>query len=133
MSPMTPLILIADDDEEDYLFAHEAFVAYLPKTKVRWVKSGEELFDFLKGESQHPALLLVDLRMPRMDGFEVISEMKKHPAWKDIPIVALTGSTADADRETAKALGVDAFLTKPVGLESMSDIKGICKRFGIPA
>jgi CheY-like chemotaxis protein len=130
---MTPMIVIADDDEEDYLFAHEAFVAYLPKTKVRWVKSGEELFAFLRQETQKPALLLVDLRMPRMDGLEVIGEMKKNPQWNEIPIVALTGSTADADREAAKALGVDAFLNKPVGLESMADIKGICKRFGIPA
>ncbi|MEE8205810.1 MAG: response regulator, partial [Nitrospinaceae bacterium] len=91
-------ILIAEDDEDDYLLTIEALKEAGVATQVKWVKDGEELMDYLvpigttikKSSPEFPSLILLDLNMPRKDGREVLDEIKKNSTLRKIPVVVLT-------------------------------------------
>ena len=135
---MTPLmkdpgkaitIIMADDDPDDRELAREAFEECRLANDVHFVEDGEELMEYLcrKGryltvpEAPLPALLLLDLNMPRKDGREALKEIKSHPDLKRIPIVVLTTSKAEEDILRAYDLGVNSYITKPVTFESLVD------------
>ena len=95
------IVLMADDDEDDYILVKAAFEASPIKVDLRWVEDGQQAMDYLlhKGDylsretSPRPDLILLDLMMPRQDGLETLKEIKGHPYLKEIPVVLLTSST----------------------------------------
>jgi len=115
------VFLLAEDDENDIVILSYAFKqAGLPHTLAR-VPDGEAAIDYLKGEGIYadrekfpfPDLLLLDLKMPKVSGFEVLAWLQTQPSLDDIPVVVLSGSELEEDKlETAK-LGANAFHTKP--------------------
>ncbi len=127
-------ILIADDDEDDRMFAEQALKESRLANDLHFVKDGEELTDYLyrRGEysdpenSPSPGLILLDLNMPRKDGREALKEIKSDPELRRIPIVVLTVSDADEDIYNTYELGVNSYVEKPVTFESLVKImKGI--------
>ena len=116
------LILMADDDEDDRLFAKEAFEENLLLNELRFVNDGVELLDYLKRRNQYadaahspqPDLILLDLNMPKMDGREALKQIKSDPMLRSIPVVMLTTSKAEQDVLQSYDLGVNCFITKPV-------------------
>lgn len=129
-------ILVADDDEEDRMLFQEAFEeSDLAKHDLRFVEDGEELMDYLtrKGRysdpesSPRPAIVLLDLNMPRKDGREALYELKSHPKLRSIPVVVMTTSGADEDILGSYDLGVNSFARKPV---SMAHLKEFIEIFG---
>jgi two-component system chemotaxis response regulator CheY len=68
---------------------------------------------------QQVDLLITDLNMPNMDGFELIRALRENPQYKDLPVIILTSLTDDATRETGSKLGVASFLVKPFSLEKI--------------
>ena len=104
---------------------------------VRTVSDGEELMDYLnrrgsysaEASSPMPALILLDLNMPRKDGREALSEIKSDPALRRIPVVVLTTSEAEQDIRQSYDLGVNAFVTKPVTFERLSECIELMGRF----
>jgi CheY-like chemotaxis protein len=114
-------ILVAEDDENDIVILSYAFKqAGLGHTLER-VPDGEAAIDYLKGDGPYadrarfplPDLLLLDLKMPKVSGFEVLAWLQTQPALDEIPVVVLSGSELEEDKmETAK-LGASAFHTKP--------------------
>jgi CheY-like chemotaxis protein len=105
-----PLVLVAEDDRKTLrlvgqVIQHGGYRAALASNGVSAVK-------LLK--SARPDLILLDLRMPRMDGFQLLELLKKYPTSEDIPVIVLTGSTALPDIDRALALGVEDFLIKPI-------------------
>lgn len=77
-------------------------------------------------EKVRPDLILMDLSLPVMDGWEATRELKSRPRFEDIPIIALTAHALDADRDKALEIGCDEFETKPVDLASLlSKIEGL--------
>ncbi|MEY2427674.1 MAG: hypothetical protein QOJ40_559 [Verrucomicrobiota bacterium] len=119
--PEPATILVAEDDENDIVILSYAFKqAGLPHSLER-VSDGEAAIRYLKGEGAYanrakfplPDLLLLDLKMPKVSGFEVLAWLQTQPALDDIPVVVLSGSELEEDKlETAK-LGANAFHTKP--------------------
>lgn len=115
-------ILIAEDDEDDYLLTIEALKEAGVDSQVKWVKDGEELMEYLeplgastrKSCPQFPSLILLDLNMPRKDGREVLEEIKKNATLRKIPVVVLTTSKAETDINHAYDLGVNSYIQKPV-------------------
>jgi CheY-like chemotaxis protein len=97
---------------------------------LRCVEDGEELFDYLRRRGKYapvqaaprPALILLDLNMPRKDGREVIREIKADPDLRRIPIVVLTTTQAEEDVWRAYDLGVNSFIVKPVVFEALVDV-----------
>ncbi|MCA9483577.1 MAG: response regulator [Nitrospina sp.] len=116
-------ILIAEDDEDDYMLTLEALNEAGIVSKITWVKDGEELMNFLskcseKSENADPSpwprLILLDLNMPRMDGREALKEIKSNQHLKSIPVVVLSTSKSDSDIDHSYELGVNSFIQKPV-------------------
>ena len=123
LAPRRPItILIADDDEEDRTLAHRALVTARLAGDVRFACDGEELMDYLQrrgrfadpATSPRPGLLLLDLRMPKRDGFECLRAVREDPELRRIPVVILTTSRAEEDVFHSYDLGVNSFISKPV-------------------
>lgn len=116
------VILVADDDEDDQMLTKEAFEEKRDYLDIRFVNDGVELLEYLRcqnkfsgvGNAPKPALILLDLNMPRMDGKEALKEIKSDPVFRRIPVVALTTSKAEPDILKAYEMGVNSFITKPV-------------------
>jgi CheY-like chemotaxis protein len=130
-------ILLADDDEEDVALAREALKAARVANYFHVVRDGEELMDYLlhqgqysaPGSSPRPGLLLLDINMPKKDGFACLEEIKADPALRRIPVVVLTTSGAEADIYRSYDLGVNSFITKPVSFQGLVDALTTLKRY----
>ncbi|AFZ65668.1 response regulator [Deinococcus peraridilitoris] len=132
-------ILMADDDEDDRMFAQDALVESRVLNNFRCVQDGEELLDYLKrrgkyaapGSAPRPGLILLDLNMPRKDGREALAEIKSDPALRSIPVIVLTTSAAQEDIVRSYDLGVNSFVTKPVTFAALVDVMRDLGRYWI--
>ena len=115
------VILLAEDDADDRMLVTRVLEKELLVSDVRAVWNGEELMDYLlhtgkyenPEDAPRPALILLDLNMPRKDGREALLEIKSHPELKTIPVVVLTTSNSEMDVEQSYRAGVNAYITKP--------------------
>jgi two-component system alkaline phosphatase synthesis response regulator PhoP len=105
-----PIVLLVDDNSQN-LEVLEAFLADLA-TNVVVASDGVEALQ--KVEQQHPHLIVLDVMMPRMSGFEVCRRLKADPATRDIPILVLTALFESQDVESARKAGADDFVSKPI-------------------
>lgn len=108
-------ILLVDDDSEDQFLMQEAFSDNGIGTSLRFADNGEaaiELLDHLPPE-ELPALIVMDLNMPRMNGREALTYLKQHPLYHDIPVIIYSTSLNDVERERCKEIGAAAYITKP--------------------
>ena len=114
-------ILMADDDAEDRMMTGKALAATRGGDNLRFVGDGEELMDYLmrRGEyadpltSPRPAIILLDLNMPKQGGYAALGEMKTHPEIRHIPIVVFTTSNVEEDIKGSYDRGASSFITKP--------------------
>ncbi len=111
----TPLVLIVDDSK----FVHRLLATRLrsESIKIHSEYDGKGGFEFAK--SQTPALIMLDLDMPIMDGFETLRALKDDPVTKDVPVIVLSGSSTTQDKVTAFDLGAVDFVTKPFELTEL--------------
>jgi DNA-binding response OmpR family regulator len=112
-------VLVAEDDEDDFSVLRDAFAQGAPEIGVEWVKDGEELTDHLK-KNRAPALVLLDLNMPKKDGREALKEIKADRALCHIPIVVLTTSSSREDVLATYGLGISAYLQKPLSFNELT-------------
>ena len=118
-------ILLVEDNATDAELTMRALKRHHLTNKLVWVKDGEEALDLIfNGETDDqiklaslPRLILLDLRLPKIDGFEVLRRLKSDKRTKAIPVVILTSSTEDKDIITSYNLGVNSFISKPVAFE----------------
>lgn len=112
---ISPTIFIVDDDDDERKLLEQAFLISKSDCRLRFFVNGSDLLDFLKLAMpiELPALILLDLNMPIMNGFETLTHLKATPAFKSIPVLVLTVSTFPEDIWRSYDLGVNAFLTKP--------------------
>jgi CheY-like chemotaxis protein len=119
--PTPQAILIADDSEEDAFILKRAFMRAGSDIPLSFVKDGKEAMNYLSGEGEFadrtahpmPRLLLLDLKMPRMDGFDVLGWMQQQPTLKLLPVTVLSSSNDDRDVDRAYALGANSYVVKP--------------------
>ena len=121
-------ILLVDDSENDLLLMREAFAMAKSTQPLQEVLSGEEAIAHLKGEGPYadrnkfpvPIVMLLDLNMPKVDGFEVLTWVRAQPVLKRLAIVIVTASMREADTERAFDLGATGFLVKPAALDKLA-------------
>ena len=114
-------VLMADDDAEDCMMTGKALAASGGVESVRFVGDGEELMDYLmrRGEygdpltSPRPGIILMDLNMPRKDGYAALGEIRSQPEIRRIPIVVFTTSNVEEDIRLSYERGASSFITKP--------------------
>jgi CheY-like chemotaxis protein len=138
VSIVTGPILAAEDEETDRFILNLAFQkAKLPYPLVM-VRDGSECVDYLSGVGDFadrtlhplPVLLLLDLKMPRMHGFEVVEWLATRPEFKDLPVVVLSSSPDESDIQKARQLGARDYFVKPLLLDELVKIlQQVHKRF----
>lgn len=131
-------VLIAEDDDGHAILIREQLEDVGIHNPIQRFRDGAEVWNFLSGEGgaagasmrdpSHSYLLLLDIRMPRMDGVEVLRRIKATPALHSLPVIMLT--TTDDPREVAEcyALGCNSYVTKPVNFDDFSEV---IKRLGL--
>ncbi len=124
-------ILLVEDNPGDVRLTVEGLKESKVRNNLHVTRDGVEAMAFLRREGQHaravrPDLILLDLNLPRMDGREVLSELKSDPKLKTIPVVVLTTSRAEQDVLRSYELQANCYITKPVDLEQfISVVKSI--------
>jgi two-component system, response regulator len=111
-------ILLAEDNAEDAEMTLRALKRNNLANRVHWVKDGAEALDYLLGTSQLPKLVLLDIKMPKVDGIEVLRRLKENPATRGIPIVVMTSSNEERDVVDSYRLGVNSYIVKPVQFDA---------------
>jgi CheY-like chemotaxis protein len=119
----TPLvILLADDDDGHAQLIQRNLKRAGVVNRIERVKDGQQALDFIReGRCNAPLLLLLDINMPRVDGVEVLRQLKGNPATSSIPVIMLT--TTDDPREVSRCyqLGCSIYITKPVRYEEFAE------------
>lgn len=121
MPDLRPILLV-EDNPNDLELALAALEKARLANEVIVVRDGAEALDYLHGRGAHagrapgdPAVVLLDIKLPKVDGLEVLERVKADPATRAIPVVMLTSSREESDLARSYALGVNAFVVKPVG------------------
>jgi CheY-like chemotaxis protein len=115
-------ILLVEDSDEDAELTVRALKQRKLANDLFRVKDGAEALEFIfatgayadRGDSPKPRVVLLDLKLPKVDGMEVLRRMKEDPTTRTIPVVMLTSSKEDRDLESAYRLGVNSYIVKPV-------------------
>jgi two-component system, chemotaxis family, response regulator Rcp1 len=120
-------VLLIEDSPGDVRLTKEAFRTANPRIHLHVASDGVEAMAFLKREGPHseaprPDLILLDLNLPRMDGREVLAQIKQHEALRTIPTVILTTSDAEVDIAKSYQLQANCYLNKPVQLEAFETL-----------
>ena len=126
-SPAVPIdILLVEDDPSDVLLTKRSLKEVKLHNSLSVVKDGVEALQYLRGEGEfsgasRPDLILLDLNMPRMDGRELLQNLKSDANLSQIPVVILTTSDAEKDITDAYQLQASCFVTKPVKLDEFTE------------
>jgi len=120
-------VLLAEDDPDDVLLTKIAFEKARLANPLQVVRDGVELIAYLQGEGcfadRHryplPILLLLDLKMPRLNGFQVLEWLRAHPERQSLSVAIMTSSDEDPDISRAYELGADSYLIKPPDAEAL--------------
>ena len=129
-------ILVAEDDLTDVFFLERAFKrAGIPVT-LHFVRDGQEVIDYLQGSGQFadrtrhplPQLVLLDLMMPRLDGFGVLEWTRKQPALNGLVIVIFSSSGEPRDINRAYGLGANSYIVKPHSMGELMELVGRFKK-----
>ena len=121
-------ILLADDNEDDLELEQRALAQYHVANEIIVVRDGAETLDFLfrRGEFNNrnqadPLVVLLDINMPKVNGLEVLQQMKNDQRLRHIPVVMLTSSRQGPDVEHCYSLGANAYVVKPVDFAQFAD------------
>ncbi len=128
-----PAILLVEDNPADQRLTQRALKRGSLDVKLIIVNDGQEAMDYLLGNEpfsnrtihQIPDLILLDINMPRMDGFQVLKEIREHETLRTVPVIMLTTSSHERDVIESYQLGVNAYINKPVQIEEF--IKAILR------
>ena len=123
-------ILLVEDSPDDALLIEHAFQRADLRHPLSTVTDGEKAIEYLKGLEQYsdraaypyPGLVILDLNMPGVSGFEVIRWMRSHPQAKLVPIIVLSCSSVPADVNRAYELGANAFMVKPANHRALEQL-----------
>ena len=127
LSTRNDTILLADDDTNDILLFRRALKQAKVPNPIQSVRDGAEAMDYLSGRDQYadrgtyplPALLVLDLKMPRTTGFEVLQWLREQPRLNRLRVVVLSSSNQIADVNRAYELGASSYLVKPGGFDGL--------------
>ncbi|HHY85352.1 MAG TPA: response regulator [Verrucomicrobia bacterium] len=123
-------ILHVEDDPNDALLFQHACARAGVRFALRSVTDGDEAIAYLQGTQGYadrqkhpfPQLILLDLKMPRLSGFEVLAWLRENDAFKSLPVIVLTSSNHESDIKRAYDLGANSYLVKPVGFDALVEV-----------
>jgi CheY-like chemotaxis protein len=117
-------ILLVEDNPSDAELAIRALKKHNLANRVEWVKDGEAALDYVFSRNEYadrahtlPKVVLLDLRLPKVDGIDVLTEIRKDPLTHNLPVVVLTSSKEERDLVETYHLGVNSFVPKPIAFD----------------
>ncbi len=124
------IVLYVEDEENDRFLMQFAFEKAGLETALRMVNHGQAAIDYLSGAGEYgdraqnplPAVVLLDLNLPEVHGFEVLKWIRAEPAHRTLPVVVFTSSAREEDRRQAELLGASDFVQKPVMLDGLQGL-----------
>jgi CheY-like chemotaxis protein len=130
-------ILVGEDDPTDAYFFERAFKRAGLPVALHFVRDGQQAIDYLQGtgpfadRAAHPLprLVLLDLKMPRLDGFDVLEWVRQQPSFRDLNVVIFSSSDEAKDINRAYGLGANWYLVKPHSMEELTALVGRFKKF----
>ena len=120
-------ILLVEDNPLDVDLTIRAFKSSNLVNPIEVARDGDEALKYIKkwdSGAAIPVVILLDLKLPKVDGLDVLKTMKEHPIYKTIPIVVLTSSSENSDIEAAYKLGVNSYIVKPVNFDNFLKVAG---------
>ena len=122
-------ILLVEDNPNDVELALHALKRNKVSNRIHVVRDGEEALDFIFGKDassggpieQRPKMILLDLKLPKVDGLEVLRRLKGDPTTRSIPVIILTSSREEQDIVKSYDLGVNSYIVKPVDFQQFND------------
>jgi len=135
--PGNPILLVEDNDDDVFAIQRALKVAQI-SNPLQVVTDGQQALDYLRASGKYserdkfplPSVMFLDLKLPYVHGFEVLSAMRQHGFLNSIPVVVLTSSAEDRDHEKASALGARSYLVKPptgaMLKEVFNSLQGFC-------
>lgn len=138
-TPDTAVILLVEDREDDVYIIRKAFFTSGLNNPLYVVNDGEQAVAYLMGDAPYsnrseyplPDIILLDLKMPRLDGFEVLTWIRKQPGIRGLPVIVLTSSEDLRDVNRAYALGANSFLVKPLDFENSLSLLRMVEKYWI--
>ncbi len=123
------VVLMAEDNKHDVIATRRAWKENNIANPLHIVNDGEECLDYLykrgkyseQGSAPRPGILLLDIKMPRMDGLEALKHIRESEEFHRLPVVILTTSKNEEDRMRSYDLGVNAYIQKPVGFDGLTN------------
>jgi hypothetical protein len=120
-------ILVVEDNPMDLDFLLQAFREHSVANPVTVCRDGEDALQFISDhgaadDPELPLLVLLDLRLPKVDGIDVLHKAREHPVWKQVPFIVVTTSREDADIGRAYELGVNSYVVKPVDFSAFAEV-----------
>jgi CheY-like chemotaxis protein len=130
-------MLLVEDNSADALLVRRAFQRANIRCTIHVVTNGEEAIAYLRGDGQYadrqqfplPSLVLLDLKLPRRSGFDVLLAIRQHPSLRRLPIVVLTSSRELKDVNRAYELGANSYVTKVADPVNMTDLMKVIHRY----
>lgn len=121
MAEPNQIVLYVEDEESDRLLMQWGFQKQGMEAMLRMVKDGQEALDYLSGAAAYterekhplPGVVLLDLNLPEVHGFEVLEWIRAHPLHRELPVVIFSSSSREEDRAKARLLGANEFIPKP--------------------
>jgi CheY-like chemotaxis protein len=131
------VILLVEDLDDDIFLVRRALGKAEIRNPLHVVKDGEEALAYLSGKGKYanrdehplPVLIMLDLKLPRMDGFEVLEWIRMQPGIRNIATVVLTSSDQVRDVNRAYALGANSFLVKPMDFENYIELSKLLNKY----
>jgi CheY-like chemotaxis protein len=128
--PDAPPVLLVEDNPDHEELIRRAFAEHEPRVALAVARHGEQALDYLHrrglyqdpGRSRRPRLILLDLRLPRVDGLEVLGEIKSSPLLRSTPVVVLTTSSSEHDMARAYAQHANSYLVKPTEFSRIREL-----------
>jgi CheY-like chemotaxis protein len=135
--PETAVILLIEDSEDDVVLIRRAFDKALLRNPVQVVRDGEAALMYLRGEGKFrnraeyplPSIVLLDLKLPGMDGFEVLSWIRQQDGIRGLPVIVLTSSNRIPDVNRAYRLGANSFFVKEIDFNSSVDFAKVMGQY----
>ncbi len=137
MSQREKVILLVEDNSDDELLTLRALKRSNVLNKVIVARDGVEALDYLLGRGEYaerdtaeqPQLILLDIKLPRLDGLEVLRQIRENPLTRLLPVVMLTSSSEEQDLIASYGLGANSFIRKPVDFTQFADAVGHLKLY----
>ena len=135
--PDISVILVVEDREDDILLIQKAFEKAGVQNPVYFVRNGDEALAYLSGEWKYanraeyplPVLVLLDLKLPGMDGFEVLAWIRRQEGLRALPVVVLTSSMALSDVNRAYQLGANSFFVKEIEFQNSVELSRLLQNY----